>query len=62
MDQINMSLCCTRSDKPRVQRGVVAGCVGLDPVCMVGMFGRADWDKPRLFKGKANSVRTQQGR
>ena len=26
----------------------VAG-VGVDPVCMEGVFARADWYKPRLF-------------
>ena len=32
---------------------VLHGVVGVDPVCMEGVFSRADWDKPRLFYDKA---------
>ena len=28
---------------------VFQGVVGVDPVCMEGVFARVDWDKPRLF-------------
>ena len=29
--------------------GVLQGVVEVDPVCMEGVFARAEWDKHRLF-------------
>ena len=28
---------------------ILQGVVGVNPVCMEGVFARAEWDKPRLF-------------